>query len=499
MGWEEERANRQKLSREKGAICKDWGGNISVALIHPNLYFVGMSSLGFQTIYGILNDFPRVVCERVFYPSSDNLQVASLESSRPLMDFSILAFSLSYEIAYVNAIEILRKSGIPLLSKDRDERYPLIIAGGPCVISNPEPISPFFDAFALGEAEVLLPPFIECFQSHMHGSRHMLLQSILQVPGYYVPSEKRERVMRQWAKDINAFDTTSIVLTADTELNNMFLIEAERGCERGCRFCLAGSAFRPMRHRTLERIINSAARGLNLTPKIGLVGAAILDHPQIEDIVVDLVQRGAQVSCSSIRGDALTENLVKALVKGGDRNLTIAPETGSVRLRKLIGKDLSNEAIFNAAHLVAKHGIKQLKLYFMIGLPHEEEQDIDEIISLVLEVRDIVKTKSSDCHLVLNISPFIPKKGTPFFRYPMARTELLKSRLAKIKASLKNKNIEVKPESIPWSTIQTVLSRGDDSIAKVLSQVKKNTINNWETAFKEAYVDVDYWAHQEWR
>lgn len=499
MGWEEESANRQRLSREIGFIRKDWGGKISFALIYPNLYSAGMSSLGFQTIYSLLNSSPQVVCERVFYPESDHLQVVSVESSRPLMDFSVLAFSLSYELDYVNALEILRKAGIPLLSRDRGERYPLIIAGGPCVISNPEPLSPFFDAFGLGEGEALLPPFMECLQINIHGSRNVLLLNLSQVPGFNVPQVTKEKVMRQWVKDINAFDTTSAVLTGDTELANMFLIEAERGCERGCRFCLAGHAFKPMRYRTMGKIVNSADRGLQLTKKIGLVGAAILDHPQIEKIVVEIVERGAQVSCSSIRGDALTEKLVKALVKGGDRNLTIAPETGSERLRKLIGKDLSNEGLFKAAELVARYGIKQLKLYFMIGLPFEEEQDMEEIISLVLKLKDIMKTGNSDCHLILNVSPFIPKKGTPFFRYPMARPELLNSRVGKLKAALRTQNIEIKPESIHWSQIQALLSRGDASIAAALSQVKRNTIKDWQMALEESQVDVDYWAHQEWR
>ena len=496
MGWDEERANRQRLAREKGAIIKDWGGKISVALVHPSLYSAGMSSLGFQTIYGFLNKFPRVVCERVFYPESAHQQVVGTESSRPLMDFSILAFSLSYELDYVNALDILRRSGIPLLSKDRDEKYPLIIAGGPCVISNFEPLAPFFDAFGLGEAEALLPSFLECFQTYIHAPGNELLLNISSVPGFHVPNITTGKVMRQWVKDIDTFDTTSVVLSPDTELANMFLIEAERGCERGCRFCLAGQAFKPMRYRSAERIVRSAYRGLELTRKIGLVGAAILDHPQIEKVVTEIVEKGGQVSCSSLRGDALTERLVKALVKGGERSLTIAPETGSDRLRALIGKDLSNEDILKAAELAAAHGIRQLKLYFMIGLPGEEEQDIEEIISLVVKVKEIVRGRAQDCHMVLNIGPFIPKKGTPFFRHPMARPELLNSRVGKIKAALRPQDVEIKPESIHWCQIQAVLSRGDGTISAALSRVKKNTIKDWHTALEESRVDVDYWAHQ---
>lgn len=497
MGWEEEKGNRYKLSRERGAIFKDWGGKISIALIYPDRYYAGMSSLGFQTIYGLLNKFPGIVCERVFYPESSSPKILSLESSRPLSDFTVLAFSLSYELDYFYALQILRRSGIPLLSEERDETYPLIIAGGPCVISNSEPISPFFDAFALGEGEVLLPPFISCFSEYINASRKELLSALSNLPGYYIPQIKKERVMRQWARDLNAFDTTSVVLTPDTELANMYLIEVERGCERSCRFCLAGFAFRPTRYRSIERIVNSSRKGLVQTKRIGLIGAAILDHPDIENIVLQIRNMDATVSCSSLRGDALTENLVRALAEGGNKTLTLAPETGSNRLRRFIGKELSNEDLYKAAELAIKNGIEQLKLYFMIGLPGEREEDTEETISLVLKLQESIKRKSSECRLVVNVSPFNPKKGTPFFRYPMQKKEILNSRLKRIHLALRPKGVKVKSESIAWCQVQTVLSRGDASISRAISEVKSHTLEDWQRAFEETGVDVDYWAHQD--
>ncbi len=490
-----------RLSREEGAITKDWGGRLPIALIYPNFYYLGMSNLGLHAIYSLLNSYDEVVCERVFWERESRdrkLGTVSLESQRPLSDFAVLAFSISYELDYFNVVSILKTSGIPLYAADRDERYPLIIAGGPCITANPMPLSPFFDCLGIGEAEPILPTMLPILSEGIGGKRDELLKALASLPGVYVPQYPKTTVVRQWAPNLDDFPVTSTILTPDTELGDLYLIEVGRGCNWGCRFCLVSTTFSPMRFRTVDKLIEQAKRGLKYRRRIGLVGPAVSSHPQLEELLVRLRQMGAQFSISSLRISHLSDKVLSEIVKGGVRTLTLAPEAGSQRLRQVIKKGISEEKILELTGKVAEQGVKQLKLYFMIGLPSETDDDIEELIKLTLRCKDIIDRRQSGTRLSLNITPFVPKAGTPFQRLGMAPLPTLNHRLSLLKNTLSPKGIKVKSESPAWSQVQGVLARGDAKVAEVLANIEEVSLAGWRRAVEKCHLDIDFYAHQRW-
>jgi radical SAM superfamily enzyme YgiQ (UPF0313 family) len=501
--WNEMEKGRKRLDEEQGAIVKDWGGKLPFAFVYPNSYFIGMSNLGLQAIYGLLNRRDDSVCERVFW-DKDNSQSGilplSIESQRPLTDFAVIAFSLNYEIDYLNLASIFKTSRIPLFSKDRDETQPLIIAGGPCIISNPLPIAPFFDCLCIGEAEALLPSMITVLSKGISRSRDTLLEELSKLPGLYVPRfSKGQPVIRQWVKKLDDFPVHSIVLTRQTELKDLFLVEVEKGCAHGCRFCLVSSAFNPMRFHSADQIIQQAQDGLKYCKRIGLVGPAVTDHPQIEYIFDSLLKMGAQFSISSLRLTSLTKGILEQMVKGGLRSITLAPEAGSECLRQAIKKGISEDQIFRVINQAAELNLQQLKLYFMMGLPGEKDEDIRAIVELALKSKEIIDSKRSKIRITLNISPFVPKAGTSFQRQPMESLDILQERIKYIKNSLAHKGIQINTESAQWSEVQAVLSRGDSSLAEVLSEIKAESLSEWRAAIEKEQIDVNYFAHQRWQ
>ena len=359
-----------RVPREDNTVVKDWGGRLPVALVYPNSYYLGMSNLGIHAIYRLLNDYRDVVCERVFFEKDGKHAPASLESGRPLTDFPVLAFSISYELDYFNVAAILRAANIPLFAADRDERHPLIIAGGPCITANPMPVAPFFDCLGIGEAEPLLPPMLPVLRDGLAGERHELLKALVKIPGLYVPAVPPEQpVVRQFAADLDDFSTTSVIMTPDTELGELFLIEAERGCQRGCRFCLVNGAFSPMRFRSADAIIQQAREGTKYRNRTGLVGPAVTDHPEITDILDGLNRIGTEIAISSLRISSLSGDIIAGLARGKAQTITIAPEAGSERLRGVIRKGITEDDILKSADDIAANGFRQLKMYFIIGLP----------------------------------------------------------------------------------------------------------------------------------
>jgi len=502
MSWDEIKKNRQRLSREQGTIIKDWGGRVPIALVYPNSYYAGMSNLGVHTIYSLLNSYPEVVCERAFWEkenSAGQLPALSLESQRPLSDFAVLAFSISYELDYLNVAPILKASGIPLYATDRDERYPLLIAGGPCITANTVPLSPFFDCLCIGEAEALLPAMRPVLATGIAGERSDLLRVLASLPGVYVPSAHPETpVVRQWASCLDDHPVASIILTPDTELGNLYLIEVERGCPWGCRFCLVSQAFRPTRFRSLDQLMKQAEIGLKYRKRLGLVGPAVTDHPQIEKLVTRLRQKGAELSISSLRIRPLSPVVLAEVTKGGARTIALGPEAGSQRLREVIRKGISEDDILEAIDKVAEQKIKQLKLYFMIGLPTETDDDIEEIINLTLAGKNIIDKRQSGGRISLNIAPFVPKASTPFQWLPMAPLPILNHRLSLLKNKLMPRGIKVKSESPAWSEVQTVLARGDARLAEVLANVEQVSLSGWRKAAENCHLDIDFYAHQRW-
>jgi radical SAM superfamily enzyme YgiQ (UPF0313 family) len=489
-----------RFPREEGAVIKDWGGRIPVALIYPNSYYLGMSNLGIHAIYSLLNGYAGVVCERVFHEKENrDLLPVSIESRRPLTDFAVLAFSVSYELDYFNIVSILKSSGIPLLAVDRDERHPLIIAGGPCITANPMPLSPFFDGLCIGEAESLLPAMLPVIFEGIYEKRNELTKALASLPGVYVSAcPPSTPIVRQWAKDLDAFATTSVVLTPDTELGDLFLIEVERGCQRGCRFCLVNTAFAPMRFRSLNKLIEQAEEGLRHRKRIGLVGPAVTDHPQIRELLVGLRRMGAGLSISSLRINSLSGDILDLLAEGNARTITVAPEAGSQRLRDVINKGISDSDILKAADSIAGYHFKHLKLYFMLGLPSETDEDVEDIIKLALAIKGSLDRHRSNTRITVNVASFVPKAGTPFQWLPMAPLETLNRRLSILKNALPPKGIRLKAESPAWSQIQGVLARGDASLAEALANMEEVSLSGWRRAVAKCQIDIDYYVNQAW-
>jgi len=353
--------------------------------------------------------------------------------------------------------------------------------------------------FAIGEGEVILPALIDVITEMAGDKRDALLKELSKLHGMYVPQfYSGNTVARQWSHNIDDFATTSSILTPNTEFSNMYLIEIARGCPWGCRFCLAGYLFRPFRFRSAANLLNQCKQGLEFTNKIGLLGACISDHPQIDDLVSRLRKMGAGISVSSLRVKPISTIVLQALKESGTENLTLAPEAGSERLRRTINKGVNRADIISAASKITDIGFRQLKLYFMIGMPTETEDDVEEIIELAFEIKELTERRRSGCHLILTIEPFVPKAGTPFQWLPMASQKILRQRLSYLKRRLEKRGIEVRSESISWAAVQGVLSRGDSRLAPVLTKVAEDrTLSTWRQALTECALDADYYTGRE--
>jgi radical SAM superfamily enzyme YgiQ (UPF0313 family) len=476
----------QLLNHERGTICKDWGGRLPIALVFPDSYQVGMSSLAVHTLYHLWNRRDDVVCERVFAGSMPPL---SLESRAPLTHFPVLAFSVAFELSYFNIVAVLRQAGIPLRATDRDESHPLIIAGGPAVSANPEPLAPIMDAVLIGEVE----PVCEALTDALHlvaDNRCSALRTLAQIPGLYLPHLHpvggNPPVTRQWLHDLDSFPTHSVLLTPNTEFQNMGLIEIARGCGRGCRFCLAGYSYRPPRERSIGSILEQAEALLLQTNRIGLVSAAVSDHSQIGELALELRRLKARVSVSSIRVDPVSEPLICALAESGVQTLTIAPEAGSARLRQVIHKTQTDEHILHAVELAARHGLAHIKLYFMLGLPTEQQEDLAAIVNLVNACSQRFPRRIS-----VSVAPFVPKAHTPYQRMMQVPAAEVRARLNYVSRQMRRQGIEVRFESPAWAEVQGMLARGDRRVGEALLSAAQPTIAQWRKAISDLGMAAD--------
>ncbi|UCG11506.1 MAG: radical SAM protein [Deltaproteobacteria bacterium] len=530
MSWRQNRRLKQWLAEETGTIIKDWGGKTPVALVYPNRYFVGMSNLGFQTVYHRLNQFPDVVCERVFVPESEDLAAAtsgtgplSVESQRPLDHFQIVAFSVAFENDYVNLVHLLQLGRLKLYAAQRHRSEPLVVAGGVATFLNPEPLAPFIDIFLLGEAETLLSNFVSVWrevQQHTASRQEVLIYLAEKVPGAYVPSlfqvehdnaghltEFKPLVALSHRIPVRTADIqqegpiATKISTPNTEFANTMLVEIGRGCGRGCRFCAAGFVYRPVRHQKRDAIVRSVLAGPSPETKVGLLSAAVSDHPEIDDLCLRLRQTGAELSVSSLRADSLTPSLLKALGDSGLKTVAIAPEAGSERLRQVINKNLSEEQILSAVEAIVSAGILNLRLYFMLGLPTETEEDVTGITRLVKTIKHqqlvtgrVQKRLGS---LTLSVSSFVPKPFTPFQWVGFCDLSLLKQRIKKLKRALGAvANVRVHADLPRWAYIQALLARGDRQLAPLLVAVVKNG-GNWPKAIKTVNVNPEFYVYRE--
>ena len=536
MSWQLYEKARGLLSEENGTIKKAFGGKISIALCYPNTYQIGMSNLGFQKIYYLLNQYNDVLCERVFLPShedeihfkKENIPLFSLESQTPVHNFDILAFSVTFESDYINILKILNLSHIPIRSKDRNERHPLILMGGICATFNPEPLSDFIDIFFIGEGDEAIGEFVDALREGYEFSGRKADSDSLNdfylrlsaIDGIYIPSAYEatykssgviekvspkdrfpQKVKRRWVRDLNKTPTSSKVITSNTVFGDMFLIEVERGCGKHCRFCLAGYSYRPVRNYSAEVILKEVSEGLRYKRKIGLIGSAICDSPYIDEISDGIAKMGGTISVSSLRLDRLSKKLIDLLSASGHRTATIAPEAGSERLRKIINKEMSDDEILNAVQFMASAGLTNFKLYFLIGLPTETDDDIDAIINLTKRIKhSILKIAKSKGHLgniTLSVNPFIPKPFTPYQWERMEDTKSLNGKIKKIKSGLKGvSNINIIHELPKWAFVQALLSRGDRRIGELLYKCYELN-GDWFKTFRETNINPEFYVYRE--
>jgi|KBSSwiStaDraftv2_1062776.scaffolds.fasta_scaffold18360_5 radical SAM superfamily enzyme YgiQ (UPF0313 family) len=526
--WQQRERALETLAKETGYIRKPHGNRLRIALAFPNTYWVGMSNLGFQTVYTLFNAHPDIVCERVFLPPKQELAellaskapLITLESQSPVSEFDVFAFSVSFEWDYVNVLTLMRLAGIPRYAAERNERHPLIVIGGAVTFVNPEPLAPFADVIAAGEGEMLVPSMERALSEA--GDRADLLRRLAAERGFYVPSfyepeygsdglltgysptspELALPVKKAAVKTTDALDPPATrIFTPDTEFGSRFLVEVVRGCANLCRFCWAGYNYLPVRSFPADRILELAQAARAHSSRAGLVSIALCDHPEIDRILARLAEMGYMISPASLRLDDLTESIVSTLRQSGERSITIAPEAGSDRLRRVINKTVTNDEILDRAELIFANGIENLKLYYMIGLPTETDDDLVGIRDLTLQMRDrmlkYARSKGQIGRIVGSVNPLIPKPGTAYQWLPMEDlgvTDRKIKRLRTLMAGIDNVYFNIKSER--HSYYQALLSLGDRRIAPAIEAAERNG-QNWRAAVEEAGVDGDFYIFRD--
>jgi radical SAM superfamily enzyme YgiQ (UPF0313 family) len=529
--WEQRERAQLTLAKEIGYVKKPHGDRLRIALAFPNTYWVGMSNLGFQTIYRLFNAEDDIVCERFFLPpkqelaemSASKTPLLTLESQTPVGEFDVIAFSISFEWDYVNVLTLLRLAGIPAYAAERSPRHPLIVVGGAVTFVNPEPLAPFADVIAAGEGEVLVPGLRRAVAAAT--DRSSLLHLLAAERGFYIPSLYEPQyaddgtlagytvrdgvtaplpVRKAALKVTDAVDPPATsIFTPDTEFGSRFLVEVVRGCANLCRFCWAGYNYLPVRSFPADRILELARAARTHSSRVGLVSIALCDHPEIDRILANLLEMGYAISPASLRLDDLTQSIVRTLTASGERTITIAPETGSDRLRRVINKTVTNDEILDSADLIFANGIENLKLYYMIGLPTETDEDLVAIRDLTLQLRErmlkYARAKGQVGRIIGSVNPLIPKPGTAYQWIPMEDPAVIDrkiKRLRELTAGIDNVYFNIKSER--HSYFQALLSLGDRRVAPAIAIAERNG-QNWRAAVAEAGVDGDFYIFRDRR
>ncbi len=467
------------LDDEIGTIFKD--APFRVALVYPSPYRAGMSSLGFQTIYRELNAREDVVAERAFLPDEPDLYASSrvplftFESKRAVSEHDIVAFSISYETEILGLLECLDLAGIPFRAEDRREGWPLVMLGGPLTNANPLPVAPFVDLMVMGEGEELIHVLVDWWREAKDRSSFLADAALL--PGVYVPSIHGE-VLRPIAQvDDRKLPAYSQIITPNTELSRMHLVENARGCHRGCTFCvMRRTTNMGMRTVSVDRVLATIPEHAE---RVGLVGAATTDHPEINDILRAIVGSGREVGVSSLRADRLTDEFVGLLKDGGARTLTVASDGTSARMRKIAKKGIKDKHLRRAAELVRDHELKVLKLYMVFAYPEETDDDIDEMIEFVGELSQI-------CRVALGLSPLVAKKNTPLDGVPFEDTKVIERRVKRIHKEL-GRSVDIRSTSARWGWIEYQLAQGGWDMADAAEAAYKEGggFGAWKRAIKK--------------
>ncbi len=497
-------------------------GAFRVALCWPNLYYVGMSNLGFQGVYQLLNETPDVVCERAFLPDDVDAEdlarsghvLTSFESGADLRGFHALAFSVSFENDYVHILKMLRMAGIPLRAAERGPGDPIVILGGAAVFLNPEPLAPFADLIAVGEAEVLVPRMMDALVGAADPRRG--IESLLEKDGFYVPARHAVRyhedgtvaaydgpgrVLRQrgWPGAMTL--PQSVFLTPHTEMSMKFMVEISRGCPCMCRFCWAGYNYLPVRGFSRQVIVDRAREVRKVTRKIGLVSTAVCDHPEIDGIVDDLAGMDYEVSVASLRLDDLTPQFVFKLADTGVQGLTLAPECGSDRMRRILNKQFTNAEILDKATWIFENGIQNLKLYYMVGLPWEEHADVEAIVTLTEQIRErmlaVGRGRGRIGRIHPSVNPFVPKPGTPYQWLPMESPKETDRKLQYLrKAFGRMPNVDAIIKSARTGATQSVLALADRRVADALEFAAVHDVD-LKRGMKEVGLEPSFYLFRE--
>lgn len=467
------------LEDERGTIHKT--ATFRAAMLYPSPYRAGMSSLGFQVIYREVNDRPDWVAERSFFPDDPT---AYRESRTPLFTFEskfrvseadVVAVSFAYELEIGGLLESLDLAGIPVRASARTAHDPLVIVGGPLTFSNPVPVGPFADVVVMGEGEELIHSILDLVEESE--DREALLEAVAALPHAWVPSVHGERLLPVAKVSPDKLPAYSTILTPHTELSNMHLVEAERGCHRKCSFCvMRRSTNDGMRLGEVERILATMPEGAE---RVGLVGAAVSDHPKLREIVAAIVESGRGIGLSSLRADRLDDELVRLLKSGGYRTLTVASDGASERLRISLQKAIREQHLFEAAELVAAHGLRHLKVYMMVGVPDETDADIEELIRFGTEVSKV-------CSVALGIAPFVAKRNTPMDRLPFAGLKPVDRTLKRIQRALRGK-VDVRSTSARWAWVEWCMAQGGFDMADAAEAAWRGggSFQAWKAAIRE--------------
>lgn len=528
LTWHLKEKLKTIMDQEQGTIVFAPGSRQGFALVYPNTYHVGMSNLGFQIIYQQINNRGDTACERLFLPDKKtepeyirtNTPLMTIETQRPLYEFPLIGFALTFEMDYFNVLQILSLGKVPLLAADRTETDPFIMVGGPCATFNPEPLADFVDICIIGEGEEVIHDILDTYYSEreLGRSRREILFKLAQINGVYVPCFYQpdykddgtisvirhsdgvpEKVRRRFVADLDKYEAQTVIVTSDTEFRDMFLIEVARGCGRHCRFCMAGYCFRNPRVRSLDKLKVAIAKAKEVRNKVGLMGAAISDYPDIDTLCQAVLNQGMYMSVASLRADSLTEGLVQALAVSKHKTITLAPEAASIRLRRIINKSITDEHLYDAIKMAIHAGIPHIRLYIMIGLPFEEQEDIEEIVTQAENIKKYMESLGSKGKLTLSVNPFIPKPFTPFQWMPMHSMNVVEAKLKFINSSLRQrKNIEVLVESAKEAYIQAVFARGDRRLASVLLEAhKRGGSKGFKQAMKENMLTEEHYLYRQ--